>query len=57
MFDPFFTTRRSTGGTGLGLSIVERVVTRIMGGSIRCESDPGIRTVFTIRIPKAVRLS
>lgn len=57
IFDPFFTTRRSTGGTGLGLSIVERVVTRIMGGTIRCESDPGIRTVFTIRVPKAVRLS
>gem|GEM_PF-679505 len=57
IFDPFFTTRRNTGGTGLGLSIVERVVTRIMNGTIQCESEPDIRTVFTIRIPNAVRMS
>ncbi|HEY1405040.1 MAG TPA: HAMP domain-containing sensor histidine kinase, partial [Spirochaetota bacterium] len=57
IFDPFFTTRRDKGGTGLGLSIAQKVVTKIMGGTIECTSTPGVETLFRIRIPKAVRTS
>ena len=37
-------------GTGLGLSIVKRAVEAHRGG-IEVESVPGVRTVFTIRLP------
>jgi len=37
-------------GTGLGLSIVKRAV-EAHGGGIEVESVPGVRTLFTIRLP------
>jgi signal transduction histidine kinase len=43
-------------GTGLGLSIVKRAV-EAHQGSISLRSQPGIETVFTIRIGAARRLN
>lgn len=47
IFVPFFTTKGS--GSGIGLSLSRQIV-RLHGGSITAWSDPGKRTVFTIRI-------
>jgi PAS domain S-box-containing protein len=49
VFDPFFTTRRGQGGSGLGLHIVYNLVTRTLGGIIKCESEVGQGTSFTIK--------
>lgn len=51
VFEPFFTTRRGQGGSGLGLHVVYNIVTRHLNGSIRCSSEPGQGTTFTIEIP------
>ena len=52
VYDPFYTTRRSEGGTGLGMHIVYNLVTRTLGGSIICSSEPDKGTVFTITVPR-----
>jgi len=54
IFDPFYTTRRSSGGTGLGMHIVYNLVTQGMGGTIECDSEEGEGTEFTIKIPLRV---
>ncbi|MEZ4225669.1 MAG: ATP-binding protein [Polyangiaceae bacterium] len=46
--DPFFTTRPS--GTGLGLPIVHRIVDA-HGGSLAIDSEPGVGTRVTLRLP------
>ncbi len=51
IFDPFFTTKRSQGGSGLGMHIVHNLVTQTLGGSITCESRPGLGITLTIQIP------
>jgi two-component system cell cycle sensor histidine kinase/response regulator CckA len=52
MFDPFFTTRQSSGGMGLGLSLVHGIVLD-HGGEIRVESEPGAGTTIRIDLPAA----
>ncbi len=52
VFDRFFTSGQShTPGTGIGLHLTREFV-HMHKGSIRVESEPGERTVFTVRIPK-----
>jgi len=51
IFDPFFTTKPVGKGTGLGLSISYQIVVEKHGGTIRCESEPGLGTKFIIEIP------
>ena len=48
IFDPFFTTK--DGGTGLGLAIARHIAVD-HGGSLRCESGPGIGTTFRLCLP------
>ncbi len=54
LFEPFrqenASARTKYGGTGLGLSIAKSLAEK-MGGTITCESEQGVGTTFTIRIP------
>jgi two-component system, NtrC family, nitrogen regulation sensor histidine kinase NtrY len=50
IFNPNFTTKSS--GMGLGLAIVRSIVEE-SGGSVNFSSDPGIATIFSIKLPKA----
>lgn len=52
VFDPFFTTKDVGAGTGMGLAVVYDVIRRY-GGETGVESEPGMGTTFTIRLPAA----
>jgi two-component system, NtrC family, sensor kinase len=51
VFEAFYSTKER--GTGLGLAFAHQVV-KEHGGSIRCESELGRGTAFTIRLPAEV---
>ena len=50
IFDPFFSTKEK--GTGLGLAFAQQVV-KEHRGTLRCESEVGRGTAFTVWLPGA----
>ncbi len=55
VFDPFFTTRRGQGGSGLGMHITWNLATRLLQGSLRCESTLGVGVLFTLVLPEVLK--
>ena len=51
IFEPFFTTKLGYGGSGLGMHITYNIVTKVLEGSIRVESEVNVGTTITIDIP------
>ena len=51
VFDPFFTTKDVGKGTGQGLAIAYDVIVNQHHGKISVESEPGVGTTFSIRLP------
>lgn len=50
IFEPFYTSKEVGKGTGLGLSISFTIIEK-HSGTISVESEPGIRTEFTVKLP------
>jgi PAS domain S-box-containing protein len=55
VFEPFFTTKEVGRGTGQGLALAWSVVKEKHGGDIRFETEVGVGTTFTVRLPIAGR--
>ncbi|MGL1887055.1 MAG: ATP-binding protein [Reichenbachiella sp.] len=55
IFDPFYTTKSVGKGTGLGLSITYGIIEK-HGGTITVDSTVGKGTIFTVNIPKQIKL-
>jgi signal transduction histidine kinase len=54
IFEPLFTTGKSTGGTGLGLSIVHNLVVNAFKGEINLKSEIGKGTEFIVIFPRTI---
>ena len=55
VFNPFYTTKAPDRGTGLGLYVVYNLVQQLRG-SISVESQLGIGTAFTVKLPSVRKL-
>ncbi|WP_229212361.1 sensor histidine kinase [Duganella sp. HH105] len=51
IYDPFFTTKLGAGSSGLGLNISHNIVTGLLGGKIRVNSQAGNGTTFILHLP------
>jgi len=51
VFEPFFTTKKVGKGTGQGLAIAHDIVTNKHNGTITFETEPGMGTTFTVKLP------
>ncbi len=51
IFDPFFTTKGAGKGTGQGLAFVRSAIVEKHGGKLELQSEEGLGTTFTIRLP------
>ena len=51
IFDPFFTTKDVGKGTGQGLSISRDVIVNKHHGTLECETEQGVGSVFVISLP------
>lgn len=54
IFEPFFTTKEGDSGNGLGLSISSGII-KEHGGEMLLESQEGIGTTMTVRLPRTNR--
>jgi two-component system, NtrC family, sensor kinase len=50
IYDPGFTTKEKRMGMGMGLLISRRIIDR-HSGELRVDSEPGVGTTFTVRLP------
>ncbi|MGB1238691.1 MAG: ATP-binding protein [Pseudomonadales bacterium] len=52
VFEPFYTTKRSSGSTGLGMHIVYNLITQSLRGAISCHSKEGQGVTFKVTFPR-----
>ncbi|MEM8639102.1 MAG: response regulator [Cyanobacteria bacterium P01_G01_bin.54] len=57
IFEPFFTAKPIGQGSGLGLAIAYQIVVEEHQGELRCTSQPGESTTFTVQLPRTLPLS
>ncbi len=46
----------TTSGRGLGMDIVKRIVVGDLGGALSLETEPGVGTTFTLRVPLTITI-
>ncbi|QZA78393.1 hypothetical protein K4H28_02955 [Deefgea tanakiae] len=51
VFEPFYTTKLGQGGSGLGMYITYNIITGVLGGELKLESEVDQYTRFNIKLP------